>query len=458
MTVAPSMPLRGFDLPLAEVIHMLVDAVCVVDVEGRFLFVSAAGEQLFGYTAEEMRSLRVMDLVHPDDRERTRAQMAHIVADTAEPHFHNRYVRRDGSTVHIMWTARWSPQKQVRVAVARDVTALRQAEMRQAALYAVAEASFAEDDLAALCAQVRTALLPLLPCRHFAVALRDVENGTIDFPCILTPDGPAAPPADAGATRAAQVVRSGLPLLEDAPAHHGCAADVSPAAAQWLGVPLATPEHGVVGALAVQREPDEPAYREDDVALLQFVGQQLAAAAIRRQAEARLAHMAHHDGLTGLPNRLRLDDRLAHALDRARRHGGGLSLLFIDLDRFKAVNDTLGHAAGDLLLRQVAQRLRTAVRASDTVGRLGGDEFLVLLESPDGASDPDAVADHLRTVLAPPFDLVGRCVHVGASIGIARYPDHGDDASALLRRADAAMYRAKRVPAGGPAEQPGLSP
>jgi diguanylate cyclase (GGDEF)-like protein/PAS domain S-box-containing protein len=167
----------------------------------------------------------------------------------------------------------------------------------------------------------------------------------------------------------------------------------------------------------------------------------------RRRAEAELAHQALHDALTGLPNRVLLLDRLQQAISVAQREGTSLSLLLMDLDRFKEVNDTLGHHAGDLLLQQVGTRLRGALRPVDTIARLGGDEFAVILPDTDAASLPTLVADLLRRLQAP-FMIDGQHVAVGASIGVSLAPEHGNEADTLLRRSDVAMYVAKRSGAG----------
>ena len=156
---------------------------------------------------------------------------------------------------------------------------------------------------------------------------------------------------------------------------------------------------------------------------------------------------AFHDRLTELPNRALFTDRLAHALDVAARRDSPLAVLFIDLDRFKAVNDTLGHAAGDELMRAVAGRLRKCVRDSDTAARFGGDEFAVLLEDAGSAPGPEQVADRIIAAIHEPFEIAGREVFIGATVGIAYAIGDRMDPDVLLQNADLAMYRAKR--AGG---------
>jgi diguanylate cyclase (GGDEF)-like protein len=157
----------------------------------------------------------------------------------------------------------------------------------------------------------------------------------------------------------------------------------------------------------------------------------------------RLRHQAFHDALTGLPNRALFHDRLQHALDRGQRQGEGVALLFIDLDGFKAINDVLGHEAGDRVLQEVAHRLQGAVRTSDTVARLGGDEFGVLLEETTGPAEAEEAMARIRDALDAPLQAAGRAVTMTASLGAAFAGPH-DDADALLRVADTAMYEAKR--------------
>ena len=167
------------------------------------------------------------------------------------------------------------------------------------------------------------------------------------------------------------------------------------------------------------------------------------------QANASLSHLALHDSLTGLANRARFDARLRHALDEARRSGGQLGLLYLDNDRFKSINDRYGHAAGDALLVEVAQRIRGAIRDSDLVARLGGDEFTVLLAPLREPADAAHVADKILAAMAEPLVLTPETTIVpGVSIGIAIFPDHAASAEQLLRAADHALYRAKHAGRG----------
>ena len=185
------------------------------------------------------------------------------------------------------------------------------------------------------------------------------------------------------------------------------------------------------------------AVRESQGRVSQYVAVFSDVAIVKRSLQ-KLDHLAHHDTLTGLPNRLLLQDRLDHAIRRAHRKGHCVAVLFLDLDRFKNINDTLGHAAGDQLLRISATRLSSQIREGDTVARLGGDEFMVLLEDYRESEDPRIVAQKLLDSLQEPLYIQGHQLFISASIGISLYPDDGITVDELMRNSDAAMYRAKQ--------------
>ena len=165
----------------------------------------------------------------------------------------------------------------------------------------------------------------------------------------------------------------------------------------------------------------------------------------RKAAEAKIAFLAHHDPLTGLPNRLLLKDRMQQGMAHAERAGRKVALLFVDLDRFKAVNDSFGHPAGDVLLRDAAQRLRACVRDSDTISRHGGDEFLVVLTDLQSSEVPAQIAHKIMATLSQPFHIEAHEATISASVGIAVYPEDGADFDELLKKADTAMYHAKEA-------------
>jgi diguanylate cyclase (GGDEF)-like protein/PAS domain S-box-containing protein len=165
----------------------------------------------------------------------------------------------------------------------------------------------------------------------------------------------------------------------------------------------------------------------------------------RKDAESHLSHMAQYDALTHLPNRALFDDRLKQAIAAAQRNKARLALMFIDLDRFKPVNDTYGHGVGDLLLREAAARIQNCLRDSDTAARIGGDEFVTLLPAIETETDASKVGEKILHALNRPFELAGHNLKISSSIGVAVYPQHGKEEKRLIKSADIAMYHAKKA-------------
>jgi diguanylate cyclase (GGDEF)-like protein/PAS domain S-box-containing protein len=271
-----------------KLIHLMLDTVFVVDRHNQIVFVSDACEKLLGYRADELTGTPITDYMHPDDLAITRASIVRVMNGQPHVDFRNRYIRKDGGIVHILWAAFWSEEVGARIGVARNVTAL------------------------------------------------------------------------------------------------------------W-------------------------------------------------QAEEELRFLAHHDPLTGLANRALFNDRLDTALRTARRHNSTLALLFLDIDDFKGINDVHGHAAGDRVLSTIARRLEGCVRETDTVARMGGDEFTVLLTDIQSEGAVSETVARILAVMAEPLDAESGAVKMpSCSIGIACYPADGEDADTLLSQADDDMYRIKR--------------
>lgn len=271
-----------------KLVHLMLDTVFLVDRDDRIVFVSDACEALLGYRADELTGTLITNYMHPDDLVATRASIVRVMSGKPHIDFCNRYIRKDGAVVHILWSARWSEEEQVRIGAARDVTAL-------------------------------------------------------------------------------------------------------------------------------------------------------------RQAEEELRFLAHHDPLTGLTNRSLFSDRLDSGLRAARRHRSGLALLFLDINDFKRINDVHGHVAGDRVLCEVARRLEACVRETDTVARMGGDEFTILLTGVRSEKVVSEKVDQILAVMAEPLGAeFGELPMPTCSIGVACYPADGEDADTLMSCADADMYRLKR--------------
>ncbi|MGM0553731.1 MAG: diguanylate cyclase domain-containing protein [Pseudomonadota bacterium] len=432
---------------LDKVLDLLIDTVCVVDAEGRFVFISASCEDLLGYTQEELIGRNMVDLVLPEDRERTLQAATTVMDGNPLVHFENRYVRKDGGVVDIMWSARWSEADRLRFAVARDITELKHAERKHRALYDISEAAHSTQDLEGLYLHIHRVIDRLLPADLLFAAQYNVADHMLSFPYFSgdVPQKPEPQPLGSG-SRLAKVIHSGQALLlSGSDSGGGPAAELAGIEdyRDWLVVPLLSPQ-GAIGALVMARRAGSVGYTERDKDLLQFVSVQVATAIERKHAEQRLRHTASHDPLTDLPNRMLFQDRFEMALKRAQRDREKVALIYLDLNEFKQVNDSFGHQFGDLFLCEIAQRLSGCVRESDTVGRMGGDEFAVLVTNALGPESGEAVMEKIRAEIERPVVLGGRTLRPSASIGAAFYPDQGTTTHELIRHADEGMYHAKR--------------
>ena len=384
---------------LQRLADLLLDAVFLVREDGVIAFVNPASTALLGYQPQEMIGRSLRDFIHPQDISRTVAEMGHVMGGRASCGFENRYLRKDGSVVHFMWNAYWSPEEKLRIGVARDISERKYAEQRQDAMLRLSTAAHSAESPDHLFAATEAALQSVLPLRALAA--------------VLEPDARMVYPPD-GSLR------------------------VSPG---WHGVPLST-SGASFGQLYLDLY-DAAAMNQSERELLQFAASQAAAAIERFALQAELAHAARYDELTGLPNRRLFHDRIQSAFARCRRGHLGGALLFIDLDDFKGVNDRHGHAVGDQLLQTVAQRISACVREADTVARLGGDEFVALLEEVADQAQAEAVARKIHKSIGQVAELSGVQLQTRASIGIALYPLHGEAIDQLMRHADQAMYASK---------------
>jgi diguanylate cyclase (GGDEF)-like protein/PAS domain S-box-containing protein len=461
---------------LSRFIDQLIDAICVVDKSGRFEFVSASAEQIFGYRPDEMIGMKVLDLVFPADRERTLAAAINIMQGHENTHFENRYVRKDGQIVDILWSARWSEAYQQRIAIARDITRRKNIERRQAALYAISEAAHMADDLPTFYQGIHHIIEQLLPAANFAIAAYDANTSELSFlyntdtktadTSVLYLDEPTQNPLISTSLRQLNsinlttdqgdsnnsafcrlVIHKAAPLLAnfDSLSEHPVKIRniVKRSQSSWLGVPLRL-QQDIIGVLMMHSDINTTAYTQQDEELMGFVSTQVASAIERQQMLTKLKHIALYDQLTQLPNRALFHDRMQVALAHANREKTRLSLLFLDLDKFKWVNDNCGHQIGDALLQITAQRILHCVRKTDTVSRFGGDEFVILLDDVGSENNSLKIAQSILTALNQAFHIADQLLHIVPSIGIAHYPQHGLDEKQLLASSDAAMYRAKQ--------------
>jgi diguanylate cyclase (GGDEF)-like protein/PAS domain S-box-containing protein len=378
----------------AELLEGLPDAVVVTGPDGRIWQVNSLAEELFGYPREELIGGPVQQLWSEHARERYTRNMELYFATEHSVRFSTEVWgrRRDGSEFigEMSWGIVQTTDGPMLLAVGRDISRRRAAEARSRAIAALAERALAGAGVSELAEEAIDVMRTVLPLSGACVVLRD---GSV--------------PASYGSVRE-------------------------------MGIRLPI---GAVGEVMVapERELDD-----DELDLVQSTANILATALARLRGEERMRHEAVHDALTGLANRTLLGDRLEHALARSKREGLQTAVLFVDLDHFKKINDTYGHAIGDIVLVEFANRLRTAVRPGDTVARFGGDEFVVVCEGIDEES-AIVVAGRLQDAVRQPVFGGGARHRLSASIGIAL----GDgDADALIGRADTAVYLAKAAGGG----------
>lgn len=421
---------------LPNIVDLLLDAVFLVNAEGRIVYASAACEGIFGYTPDEMSGMEMIDLIVPEDRAKTLEEAALVAAGRPRIGFENRYIRKDGSVVHVMWSARWSETDQLRIGVARDISERKRAADMQTATYAISEAAHGATDLVHMFRDIHRIIARLVSADGFAVTLRDSTAGEFSQPY----------QTDLSADPAVRLLFTEVVRTRRTVVHEGEAL-ADGRSESWIGLPLVLPA-GVSGALILKSHPGTR-YSEKDRELLQFVSTQVAIALERRRLNDELMRAARYDELTGLPNRRLFHDRIKSALARTRRHGGRIALLYVDIDDFKQINDSLGHTAGDQLLGEVAHRLQQCVREEDTVARLGGDEFVVLLEEIQAPEDARLVSAKITSSINHPIHLDGNLLCVQPSIGISVYPDDGETAEQLIKCADMQMYAMKKAKAPG---------
>ena len=414
-----------------KLVNLLLDTVFVVDEAGTIVFVSDACERLLGYTAEEMTGTVILNYIHPEDLEPTRQAVRRVMEGEPHTDYENRYLRKDGGVVHILWSACWYEEEQSRVGVARDITSLRRADQTRNALYRISEAAHNAQTLRGLSTGVKAVIGELFPGDNLYLAFYDREKHRLRVPDWTTGNADGWLEEEVHSNTAlARVLRDGRPRLESR----------NQTQTDWMGVPLISRDL-VLGILVLEKTMEEASFNEADLKLLQFMATQVAIMVERKQADEQLRFMAHHDALTGLTNRSLFHDRLEHALKSARRNGSRLALLYLDLNNFKDINDTWGHEAGDEVIREVARRLQSDTRQTDTIGRVGGDEFTVLLTD---IAEPEANVDKaiakILEILARPLEFGSTSLQVTSSIGVAVYPEDGDTVRQLMIKADTNMY------------------
>jgi len=434
------------------------DLVAMVDTEGRRLYNSPSYRTVFR-DDEIQPGTDSFREIHPEDRERIRQVFRETIRTGVWRRTEFRFLLKDGSIRQIESEARVirdaSGAVSKVVLVSRDISERKRAEQRERMEHAVTRVLAESESLAEAFPKIIQIVCETLnwdcggrwTIDERLKAITCVETWNVESEAIaefvaenrkLT-----LQPVHKGLVREAWV--SGAPKWIADVSRHEDFQRARPAAKAGLHGAFAFPilaGNVTLGVLEFfSRE-----IRNPDPSLLQMVrviGSQIGQFMARKQAEENLMYVATHDTLTGLLNRYMFNQRFAHALNNALRYRKSMALLFLDLDRFKFINDTLGHPFGDRLLVEVASRLRLCLRESDSIARFGGDEFVALIEDFSGPGDVISIAQKILHAVRWPFMLEGEVCHVTASIGISLYPTDGVDLAELLKNADIAIYRAK---------------
>jgi diguanylate cyclase (GGDEF)-like protein/PAS domain S-box-containing protein len=390
------------------------DVVTIIEPDGRWRWSSAAARRILGYSdPAEVGENDVFGLIHPDDVETARATLGAIVAGTRGPdHPITLRVRdRGGAWRYLEMRGQNLLDDSALhgiVITSRDVTRRRDEERRVARLIEVLEGS--SEIVVLTDAEARPIYANRSARQFFDLDMGDAIDDLTNR-------------LDAESLRCIET--EALPRLRDT--------------GVWTGELTLLTHTGdeLPVAITIQMHPSTRGAGPAFVSAIAHDIREL------QRAQAQLEHQATHDPLTGLPNRSMFQELGEQALARAQREGTTVAVLFLDLDRFKPVNDTMGHASGDTLLVRLATRLRKTVRAGDLVSRFGGDEFVVLCEHPAGAKEMLELAGRLIDIISEPTEIDGRETQVGASVGIAIGAGGRVTVDSLLRDADAALYQAK---------------
>jgi diguanylate cyclase (GGDEF)-like protein/PAS domain S-box-containing protein len=374
--------------------------IALLGYDGVIQSLNEALAGFLGRPADELLGTPMRDYAHPADVSREGPTARRAIDDSEIFRGELRYLRPDGGIVWGAITVTPLNDRDHAFLQLDDITERRRAQARQEALTAIRTQALRGADTRDLAQHVVRVVAGALEADSVSLALAGE-------PTVHTSEGPER---DGG-----------------------------------TAIPIQAQE-GEVGAIAVHPR-NRRALSGDDAVFLQAIADIMAGLHDRRENERRIRHQALHDPLTGLPNRALLRDRLEHALSRTARTGGQVGVVYLDLDQFKVINDSLGHETGDALLQLVAPRLASELRSADTLARLGGDEFVVLCDDAEDPAGPLRLAQRLVAVFEEPFELDGDALFVGASAGVA-LSGPGATPRSLLRDADAAMYKAKALGRG----------
>ena len=428
------------------------EALAYTDMDGIVLEVNKRFEELFGYKIEEMRGRHIEKIL---TNWRTRI----LGSDRVLTNLELIAKKKNNKLIHVSVSVtlnQVNEQTIGKIFLLSDITNRKANEAVNNVLYNISQAANSDISLKQLYSTIRAELSIIIDTTNFYIALFDEEKNKLYFSYYADETGERD--KDFLISKYSDsnnifhyIFKTGESLLLNYNKYKRMidrgdfnSYDVITNKQVWLGVPLKV-ENKIIGSMVLQSYTDPNLYSKKDIKLMEFVSQQIATAIERKQAEEKLKFLSLYDYLTKLPNRVLFYDRMKQEIAYARRERKKFSLMFLDLDNFKEVNDKFGHDIGDQVLQGVAKRFRKLLRKTDTICRLGGDEFIILL--PRLAQPRENTVDVTRKIfssLKEPFLFGDNKIYINTSIGIALYPDDGEEGEILIKSADKAMYLAKK--------------
>jgi len=428
------------------------EALAYTDMDGIVLEANKQFEELFGYELEEMRGKHIEKIL-------TNWRMQILGSNHVFTDLELIAKKKNNKLIHVSVSVtlnQVNEQTTGKIFLLNDITNRKANEAVNNVLYNISRAANSDISLKQLYPVIREELSTIIDTTNFYIALFDEEKNKLYFSYYADETGERD--KDFLVSKYSNsdsifnyIFKTGESLLLnynkykrmiDRGDFNSC--DVITNKQVWLGVPLKV-ESKIIGSMILQSYTDPNLYSKKDIKLMEFVSQQIATAIERKQAEEKLKFLSLYDYLTKLPNRVLFYDRMKQEIAYARRERKKFSLMFLDLDDFKEVNDKFGHDIGDQLLQGVAKRFSKLLRKTDTICRLGGDEFIILL--PRLAQSRENTVDVALKILNSfnePFLIKDNKIYVNTSIGIAFYPDDGEKEEDLIKSADKAMYEAKK--------------
>lgn len=418
-----------------QLVNTMQEGMWVVDLDGRTTFVNRRMAEMVGYTPEVLMGRTLFEFIDRNWEEQLdvkflRKDGRHFYASLATSPIIDEAGHNQGTLIGVV-----------------DITDRKRGEAIRAATYKIAQATNTAPTLDELYAAIHAILNDLIPAQNFHIALYDSDSDELSFPYFVDQDAVRPEPMKAGQSLAAYVLRTGRPLLATPQelAALVAAGEVEPQApelAEWVGVPLCYKDH-VIGVMVVQSQAGTLRFGAEETNILSFVSTQVAMAIEHRRAEEEIKRLATIDSMTGLYNRRQFFELAEQEFERSRRYAHPLSILMIDVDNLKSINDTYGHLAGDQLIQAVAKLCRKELRKIDLVGRYGGDEFVALMPETPLAKAAHGVERLRLRAAQKALHFEDQAVLVSISVGVAEIDETCLRLETLLARADQALYSAK---------------